>query len=271
MVVWVWSVGVVAVLLWTGVWSWLVVACGLVEAGVGELVEGWVEEGDGAGLAVVVVGVGERARWLAGARFTKCQRVAIIKFMLRRCGSQIETGLLCYADELDDQDGRLSGQADHGEGSALSSSAELQTARNAFAAICKAIFARRRDVSGESKPARDDEYVVITNQPGFLGAPIKVEIPRELYAGLYGEGPHRLKEVDALKRQLKYHERLSRMLFELRADQEREGVTMTDEELSALIDLRLQVLDRADHLRDRINEIERGPYRFKVGSGIVGQ
>ena len=221
MVVWVWSVGVVAVLLWTGVWSWLVVACGLVEAGVGELVEGWVEEGDGAGLAVVVVGVGERARWLAGARFTKCQRVALIKFMLRRCGSQIETGLLCYADELDDQDGRLSSQADHEEGAVLSPSAELQAAmgvRSAFAAVCKAISARRRDVSGEPKPARDDEYVVITNQPGF-GTPIKVEIPRELYAGLYGEGLHGLKEVDALKRQLQYHERLSRMLFELRADQ----------------------------------------------------
>lgn len=46
---------------------------------------------------------------------------------------------------------------------------------------------------------------------------------------------------------------------------------MTDEELSALIDLRLWVLDRADHLREQINKIERGPYRFKIGSGIVGQ
>ena len=36
---------------------------------------------------------------------------------------------------------------------------------------------------------------------------------------LIKQGLHGLKEVDALKRQLQYHERLSRMLFELRADQ----------------------------------------------------
>ena len=57
MVVWVWSVGVAAVVLrtGTGLRAWLAVARGLVEAGVCELVEGWVEECDGAGLTIMVV------------------------------------------------------------------------------------------------------------------------------------------------------------------------------------------------------------------------
>lgn len=195
-----------------------------------------------------------------------------------------------YRGELDSQETDRSPTQAKGREHMASSIAELQPTagiRSILVAMRQAISVHarkhslrhthtqtghlRRDTNGkepdtDTEPVDDEQYVFLTSHPDISRSPIKVKIPRKLYEGLYERGSFFSKEIEVLQRRIDHYEDLYKRLVKW----EQNGFADTEEKMLALVNLQLQVIGSIDRLRDRIGEIECGPYRYEVVSSVAG-